>query len=129
MEKSGANFEQIELEKTANKLKNKYFKKRKVNSLFFVPKSTGHKVLSIVFDIACAVVVLLSSFVCFSAINSKIQHTCPTIAGYTNMVVQTGSMTNSGLNVGDTVIVKSVNARTINEDDIIAFYVYSKDYN
>ena len=62
------------------------------------------------------------------------QQVCPNFAGFSNMQVVSGSMVNSGFNIGDNVVVRSVNTRTLKGSytdsqgqyheygDIIAFY-------
>ena len=116
------------LSKTAKSLQRKYAKHRQVNEALLKPKTTKQKILSICADIACVILVLFASIVCFSGLNSRIQKVCPTFAGYSNLKVQTGSMVASGFNVGDSLIVKTVNTRTLHENDKIAFYVYADDY-
>ena len=91
-------------------------------------------VFSILFNIFSMVVVGMCVLLCFSNINSRLQNVCPTFFGYSNLVVQTGSMVDSGLNIGDNVIVHSVDAHSLHPakkdgsflGDIIAFY---EDYD
>lgn len=88
-----------------------------------------------------AVVTLVSVFVffmlAFCVFNVEYFKLAPSIAGYTTCKVVTGSMTESGFNVGDRVVVRSVDASTLRGakrdeygnivqlGDIIAFYVDS----
>lgn len=112
------------IERTAIKLQNKYNKKRKINEKFLKKKSVAQKVFSIIFDVVCFILVIFSALLCFSAINSKIQKTAPSVFGYNNLTISSGSMVASGFEVGDTVIVRSVDTSTLKEGDIIAFYSY-----
>ncbi len=107
----------------------KYSKKRKINERLLRKKTPLQKTLTIIGDILCGLLVLFAGIICFSGINSRTQNVCPTFFGYSNLVVQTGSMVDSGFKVGDTVIVKSVDTKTLHAGDKIAFYVYPKDYN
>jgi hypothetical protein len=116
------------LEKTALSLKNKYSKKRKINERALKKKTPLQTAFSIVFDCICAVLVICSALLCFSSINSKLQNVCPTFAGYSNLTIKSTSMVNSGFNVGDIAIIKTVNTDTLHEGDKIAFYVYPQDY-
>lgn len=117
------------IKKTAKNLQRKYSQKRKINEKFLKKKTPLQKTFSIVGDVLCALIVLIAGIICFSGINSRIQKICPTFAGYSNLTIQSGSMVASGFKIGDTVIVKTVNAKTLKSDDKIAFYVYSNDYN
>ena len=116
------------LSRTAKSLKKKYQKQRKINESFLKPKTPLQKTVSLASNIFCAILTIFAGVLCFSGINSKIQKVCPTFAGYTNMVVQTSSMVASGFNVGDSLVVKSVDTHTLHAGDKIAFYVYSADY-
>ena len=118
-----------QLNKTAKQLHRKYSKKRQINEKLLKPKTPAKRAWSIVFDCLCTVFVILAGVMCFSSINSRIQKVCPTFFGYSNLKVASGSMTNSGLNIGDTVVVQAVDTSTVKEGDIISFYAYSADYN
>lgn len=113
---------------TARNLKRKYNKKRVVNEKLLKPKSVPQRVIEIILDVILGLLVVCSSIVCFSSINSALQGVSPSFMGVSNLTVESGSMVNSGLNIGDTVIVRTVDTHTLNEGDIIAFYVYAPDY-
>lgn len=117
------------IEKTAKSLTKKYNAKREINQKLLRKKPLYQRVLTAIMSGVCAVLVVFSFLLCFSNINSRIQKVCPTFMGYANLSVKSGSMANSGIKVQDNVIVHSVNTHTLHEDDIIAFYVYSADYN
>jgi len=116
------------LQKTAKNLKHKYTHKRKINEKLLRKKTPFQKSLSIFWNTLCILMVAMAGIVCFSGINSKIQNICPTFAGYTNLTIKSGSMVASGFRVGDALIVRSVDAKTLHEGDKIAFYVYKADY-
>ena len=117
------------LNKKAKSLLKKYAKKRNINEQFLKKKTPLQKTFSVVLDILCVLLVFVAGVVCFSGINTRIQNVCPTFAGYSNYTIKSESMVASGFNVGDTVIVRSVNTHTLHTGDIIAFYAYSNDYN
>ena len=116
------------LNKTAKELHTKYNKQRKINETFLKKKTPAQKVLSIVFDILCVVMLAAGFVVCFSTLNTTINGYMPNFAGYTNMVVSSKSMVASGFEVGDIVIIHSVDAKTLNVNDKIAFYHYRPSY-
>ena len=117
------------LNKKAKSLQQKYTRKRRIHEKLLKKQTPLQKTFSIIGDILCIMLVVFAGIVCFSGLNSRLQHICPTFAGYSNLNVVTGSMINSGFNPGDSIVVRSVDAKTLHEDDMIAFYVYSKDYN
>ncbi len=116
------------LNKTAKELRDKYNKKRKINEKFLKKKTPTQKVFSIFFDIICVFMLICAFVVCFSIINTTINGYMPNFAGYSNLIVSSKSMVKSGYNVGDIVIVHSVDAKTLNVNDKIAFYNYSPSY-
>ena len=116
------------LSKTAKTLQKKYSKQRKINERYLKTKTPLQKTVSFFANLICVILTIFAGLICFSGINSKIQKVCPTFAGYTNMVVVSGSMIASGFKVGDSLVVKSVDTHTLHVDDKIAFYVYDQDY-
>lgn len=114
--------------KNAKSLERKYTKKRKVNENLLKERTPARMAFAIIFDVLCVLLLLASSIVCFSSINSKIQKVCPTFCGFANLQIASESMVASGFNKFDTVIVRSVDTHTLNVDDIIAFYVYQPDW-
>ena len=50
-------------------------------------------------------------------------------AGISSYTISSPSMTNSGFFVGDKILIKSVDSKTIKPGDMIAFYAYSGDYS
>ena len=90
-------------------------------------KKAYQKVGVIALDVLCIVIVVISLMLCFATINAKVQNTCPTFAGYSNLRISSGSMVASGFNVGDKIIVRSVDPTTLHVGDKIAFYVYYND--
>lgn len=112
------------LNKTAKELHEKYNKQRKIHERFLKKKTPTQKVFSIFFDVLCILLLVVGFVVCFSTINTTINGYMPSFAGYSNLVVVTGSMVDSGYEIGDVVIIHSVDTDTLNVDDKIAFYVY-----
>lgn len=118
------------IEKTAQKLQNKYNKKRNVNEKLLIKKKSGFvRVTSIIFNILCTILVVLVGCVFASIINCRVQGVAPSFAGYSSMKVGSGSMVASGFKIGQNVIVRSVNTSTLKEGDIIAFYLYAPSYS
>ena len=117
------------INRKAKDLQQKYTKKRRINEKLLKKQTPLRRTFSIIGDVLCVILVVFAGIICFSGLNSRLQHICPTFAGYSNLRVATGSMVKSGFNPGDSIVVRSVNAKTLHEDDKIAFYVYPKDYN
>ena len=116
------------LSQTADDLRRKYFKQRKVNEKYLTKKTPIQKVLSVFLDVVCVALFVVGLVVCFSTINTTINGYMPNFAGYSNLVISSGSMVKSGYEIGDIVIVHSVDANSLNVNDKIAFYVYSPSY-
>ena len=122
------------LEAKAKELQNKYNKQRKINSKVIGKKSPVKIILGVIFNVVCTFLIFMSVTFCFASINSSVQHVCPNFAGFSNMQVVSGSMVASGFNIGDNVVVRSVNTHTLRGahtdsngeyqeyGDIIAFY-------
>ena len=119
---------QKKLTKKAIKLQKKYYKRRKINEKFIHKKSLAKKITSVIFDIALIGIALVCGLVCFCNISSRLQNLPPSIGGYMAMQVVSGSMRASGFEIGDSVMIKSVNTDTLKEGDMIAFYVYAPSY-
>ena len=127
------NVEVVELEdsgvhdlinKTAKELHEKYNKQRKINEKFLKKKTPLKKALSIFFDSVCVILLIFGFIICFSIINTTMNGYMPNFFGYSNLVVASKSMVASGYNVGDIVVIHSVDTDTLNVDDKIAFYLY-----
>ena len=112
-----------QLKKTAKMLHKKYTKKRKINEKILRKKSPIEKVFSGIFDTLCIVLIILSVYMCYANISARLQNTNPSIMGYTNMRIASGSMVNSGHEVGDIIMVRAVDTDTLKIGDKIAFYV------
>ncbi len=119
---------QKKLTKKAIKLQKKYYKRRKINEKFIHKKSFAKKVVSVIFDVGLIGIALICGLVCFCNISSRMQNLPPSIGGYMAMQVVSGSMRASGFEIGDSVMIKSVDTDTLKEGDMIAFYVYSPSY-
>lgn len=116
------------LTKKAIKLQKQYYKRRKINEKYINKKSPLKKAISIVFDFALIAVALFCGLVCFCNVSSRMQNLPPSIGGYMAMQIVSGSMRASGFEIGDSVMVKSVNTDTLKEGDKIAFYVFAPTY-
>ena len=132
MDKSGVNVILVnddsvdrQLKKTAKKLRKKYTKKRRINENLLREKTVVEKIFSGIFDALCIVLIALSVYMCYANISARVQRTNPTIAGYTNMRVATGSMIASGHKPGDVIMIRAVDTDTLKVGDKIAFYVSS----
>lgn len=112
-----------QLKKTAKMLHKKYSKKRKINENLLKKKSPIEKVFSGIFDVFCVVLIALSVYMCYANISARVQKTNPSIAGYTNMRIASGSMRNSGHEIGDVIMVRAVDPDTLKVGDKIAYYV------
>lgn len=119
---------QKKLTKRAIKLQKKYYKRRKIKERFVVKKSPLRKAISMVVDTVCVLVALMCGLVCFCNISCRFQNLPPSVGGYMAMQIVSGSMRASGFEIGDSVMVRSVDTDTLKEGDMIAFYVYSPSY-
>ncbi len=117
-----------QLKKTAKMLHKKYTKKRKINEKFLRQKSPIEKFFSGIFDAFCIVLIAFSVYMCYANISARVQKTNPSILGYTNMRIATGSMIASNHLIGDIIMVRAVDTDSLKLDDKIAFYV-SPDNN
>ncbi|MBQ3047731.1 MAG: hypothetical protein IJD48_01805 [Clostridia bacterium] len=132
------------IKRTAKKLKSKYSKKRTINEKYLKKEKTKtQKVFSVISTITLAIVVTVCIALCISITIGNLTNVPPTFAGYGFMKVQTGSMTretiriningeikefDSGLDIGETIVVHSVDTKSLKIGDKIAFYVYQPDY-
>ena len=114
--------------KTAKDLQKKYNKQRRINEKYLRKKKPLQKVISVFLDIFCVIILLCAFVVCFSIINTTLNGYMPNFAGYSNLVISSGSMEASGFKKGDVFIVHSVDASTLKEGDKIAFYNYPPSY-
>ena len=117
------------IEQTAQKLQNKYKKKRDVKESLLYKKTKWYKAISITLNVLCLIVVILSAMIFFSIINCKAQNVAPSFAGFSSMKIASGSMKDSGFEVGDVVVARSVDTKTLKAGDIIAYYHYSVSEN
>ena len=130
------------IEKTSKKLSKKFNKKRRrINENKLLKEdSVLRKVLFIIADIICSVLVLFGIVFCSISINCKMQNLVPSFAGFSSCTIVSPSMTKSGFEVGDSVIVRAVKTeslrgRRLDKDgnviygDIIAFYADNVFYD
>ncbi len=112
---------------TIKDLEYKYKHQRKVNERFLKKKTPLSIAFTIIYDVLCGIMLIISGLFCFSSVNSMLHKVCPTFCGFSNLTIVSGSMVKSGFNIGDTVVVRSVDTSTLKENDIIAFYGYQTD--
>lgn len=115
-------------QKLANKLQKKYTKTYKVNEKTLKEKNIFLKIISVTSSVICCAVALFALVFCVCNFSATLQKIVPSFAGFSTMRISSGSMVKSGYKVGDTVVVKSVDAKTIKPNDVVAFYTYSKSY-
>ena len=116
------------INQTAKDLHKKYNKQRKVNEKFLKQKTPVQKGFSIIFDIVCVCCLFCAFTICYSIFNTTLHGYLPNFAGYSNLIVSSKSMVKSGFEVGDIVIIHSVDTNTLIVNDNIAFYVYVPSY-
>ncbi len=91
------------------------------------PKKTKtQKVFSVIYNVFSILFIMVCSFLCFSVIISRIVKTPPCIAGVSVVRISSGSMEESGFEVGKYIAIKQVNTKTLNVGDEIAFFTYSE---
>lgn len=115
------------LKQVEKKLQNKYKKKRNINENFLKKSSNvWQKILSVLLNFICVVACLFCGFLCFVNIYSRNNNLSPTIAGYCSFKIVSESM-EPNFHIGDEIVVKMVDAKTLKTGDIIVFYV-NDDY-
>ncbi|MBO5394985.1 MAG: hypothetical protein J6A28_03675 [Clostridia bacterium] len=120
---------QRKIEKTALRLNKKFSKRRRVNEAKLLkPKSKVRKVFSIIIDTVLIGICVLCCMFGMSSFIFKMNRLPPTFAGYSFMQISSGSMIADGFDIGDAIVVKKVDTKTLNVGDNIAFYVYPTDY-
>ena len=118
------------LNKTAKQLNKKYEKKRKINEKLLKKElSKPKKILLTIVDIFLIIFCILSCIIGIKTCIFRLNKIPPSIAGYSIMSIATDSMQADGFKIGDSVVVRKINPKTLNIGDNIAFYVYNKDYN
>jgi len=122
---------------TADSLKNKYTKQRKINeSKLMKDKSVFSRIMSSFANFLIVLMIVFSLIICLTTFLSRIKKTVPTFAGYSFMEIVSGSMSkdsitingntySAGHQIGDKIVLRSVDTNTLNVGDKIAFYVYS----
>lgn len=101
------------------------------------PKTPFEKVMSLIVSLCCCFAVIVCAVVCVATLNCKMNNVVSSVAGYSAVTIApTGSMTNSGFEAWQIVLVKKVNPRALKGDqvdengnvtvrgDIIAYYRY-----
>lgn len=96
-------------------------REKKMNSV--KNKSIKSKVLSVISTVLYVVLLLLLVFALIANLGKK-DNQISGLFGFSFAVVQSGSMIDGGFDVGDMVLIKSVNTDNLKKDDIIVFYKY-----
>ena len=96
-------------------------KEKKMNSV--KNKSVKSKVLSVISTVLYIVLLAFLVFALLANLGKK-DNQISGLFGFSFAVVQSGSMIDGGFDVGDMVLIKSVNTDNLKKDDIIVFYKY-----
>lgn len=120
------------LDRTAKKLKSKYSKRRPINQKAIRSRTPFQIFTNVVLNVLTCILVVFAGLVCISSVNSSMHKVCPSFAGYSNFRIVSPSMVASGHKIGDTIIVRAVDAKTLKPQryengkfipgDKIAFY-------
>lgn len=120
------------LDRTAQKLKSKYSKRRPINQKALKPRTPLQIFSSVVLNIITWLLAIIAGLVCISSVTASANGVCPSFAGYSNFRIVSASMVASGHKIGDTVIVRAVDTHTLKPQhyengqfvpgDKIAFY-------
>lgn len=86
------------------------------------PKKTFYTVLGMIGDCLFIPIMLISLIVCLFIFMERRYNEPPSIFGISVVRIMSGSMIASGFNINDNAFVKSVDAKEIWVNDIIAFY-------
>jgi hypothetical protein len=88
-------------------------------------KKKTYKVIDVITDIFTIPVLLLLLIFTISNLVNHTSNKVSSFFGYSPVTVLSSSMVASGFNVSDVAIIKSTDTKTLETNDIIAFYVYS----
>ena len=120
------------LDRTAQKLKSKYSKRRPINQKALKPRTPLQIFSSVMLNIITWLLAIIAGLVCISSVTASANGVCPSFAGYSNFRIVSASMVASGHKIGDTVIVRAVDTHTLKPQhyengqfvpgDKIAFY-------
>lgn len=129
------------IQKNNKKLLKKYNRKLKTNeTLLNNERSVPSRIFSVFLSVITITVMIFTIIFCVGTIYSAYNKTAPTFFGYSTMKVASGSMSassiiidgveyESGFDIGETIVVRSVDTKTLKVGDKIAFYAYPKNYN
>ena len=82
---------------TIKDLEYKYKHQRKVNERFLKKKTPLSIAFTIIYDVLCGIMLIISGLFCFSSVNSMLHKVCPTFCGFSNLTIVSGSMVKSEL--------------------------------
>lgn len=120
---------EIKLKKVALRLSKKYNKKRVINERLLRKRSLPRRIFDGVSSVLSVVLISFCIIFVGSTVFNKINNMPPSVAGFFSMQVASGSMENDGFFVGDNVIVRAVDTKTLEVGDIIAFYAHDANIN
>ena len=87
------------------------------------------KIVSKTFSVLVILIIVCTSLLCFNALVGRFNNTPASFFGYSFMQVSSPSMVASGFDVGEKIIVRSVDTSTLKPGDCIAYYLYEKNYS
>ena len=125
------------LDRTAEKLHNKYEKKRHIRMSFLKKLPVWQVVCLAVLQVFCCVSILFSAVACIASVNSRINYLEPNMLGYSYVSTQ-GYLKISNektLSLDEKIIVHTVDTSTLRPamgdfmGDVIAYYTYSTTYS
>lgn len=115
------------MQQVAEKLTKKYKKKRKINERL-MQRTKPQKVMSLISDILLSIIIVFTLAFGISTVNARLQGVAPSFAGYSVMRVASGSMTKSGFGVGQNIVIRHTDTKSLKPGDMIAFYTYPATY-
>ena len=83
------------------------------------------KILNLIFNIIFVPIIIFASIFTLSVIFSKIKTGVPSVFGYTQIQIVSGSMQDAGFQIGDKCFVQSVSAKDLKVGDYIAFFQFA----
>lgn len=128
------------IERTQKKLLRKYNRRKDVDEKWLKNSQSGtSKAISIILTAVTAVVMVFAVIFCIGTIYSAYNGTPPMFFSHSTMKIASGSMSaptitiegeeyESGFEIGDTIVIRSVDTKTLKVGDKIAFYAYAKNY-
>ena len=118
---------QKKIEQVSKRLGKKYNKKRWVNEKGMLNEKTPlQKGLSIFANVIFWVLLTICILLCLTTVIPRANGILPNFLGYNHIEITTPSMTASGFNIGDNLVIRAVNTDSLKPGDKIAFFVYAE---